>query len=191
MSSNRHLIAASVLFTVVLALWYMSAGVETVDVDSAPLAPSSHESAAPTPTTATDSVSAPLAETPPPAALPMDTQERRASPIPAQKLAPSRETVRNEVAANPHQPPRSMLKFTVELYDKRMEALQSETKAKAFLQELGACVANQESALDSQGMCLVNAQYVRDRYPNFGRDVEDMEKQASPDAVRFARGFRL
>lgn len=109
---------------------------------------------------------------------------------PVQELAPTRDLVREQVGANPHQPPPAMIQFTVELYNRRMQALQSEGQAEKFFGDLESCVNNKESAFNAQGMCLLNADYLQAKYSSLGGRFERLKAEANPEALKFMQGIK-
>jgi hypothetical protein len=104
-------------------------------------------------------------------------------------LAPSRARVRKEIEANPHEPPPSMIQFTLQLYNRRVQALKTETEAQQFFADLETCAMNKDSAFNAQGMCLLNAKYLQDRYPVFGSRFTRLQSDATPEALKFMRGI--
>jgi hypothetical protein len=107
---------------------------------------------------------------------------------PVRELAPTRDAVRKQVAANPHVTPPALIQFGVELYKRREQALKSEPEARKFFQELEACVGNKDSAYNAQGVCLVNAHYTKEKYPSLSGQFDQLEKSATPEARKFLSG---
>jgi hypothetical protein len=99
---------------------------------------------------------------------------------------PDPETVRKEVAENPHQTPRSYLVFASEMAARMSEAKKSEEKATAVFSELEDCL--RDSKLQKlkavQALCLSNAGTLSNRYPALKPRHEQLVKSADPDVVK-------
>jgi hypothetical protein len=105
---------------------------------------------------------------------------------PLREIMPSKEQLRREVEADPHETPRALLDFSVSLFDREVLGLQSEDKARALLSELETCTLGpeQKGMHSLQAICLMTARRLKNTYPGLASHYDQLEHQADPQAVR-------
>lgn len=99
--------------------------------------------------------------------------------------SPTLEEVRKEVAENPHEPPRSILEFASELAPKMRKAYHSEDFASNFFRELRECALNSLNPETIQILCLKNAKFLVQKYPNFEKDWAELGNEIKPEFKKF------
>ena len=97
---------------------------------------------------------------------------------------PNRDQIQQEVAADPHHTPISLLNFGASLGQKMERALESEAEAFQLFSELKGCVLDSANIDTIQAICLSNAEIIAENYPKFEEHFSDLKDQASPDALR-------
>ena len=98
--------------------------------------------------------------------------------------APTVDTLRAEVQANPHQTPLSLLQFAGDLADHMEIAEQSEDQASKFLTELEDCVTDDRQAQTTQALCLTNAQRLGEKFPALNSKVTALNQRAPPEVSK-------
>lgn len=108
------------------------------------------------------------------------------------ELAPTVESVRDEVAGDPHVTPKAILDFSIALGQKMEQAEVSEDAARKFFSELEECVLTegQTTAHSVQALCLLNAKRLAKKYSTLQTNLERLEVKAHPEAVRLTKGMQ-
>ncbi len=104
-------------------------------------------------------------------------------------VAPSLTETREEVAANPHGTPPSLLSFAASLGPRLDEALRSPDKAEPFFNELVDCVEAPHGRMtpSAQALCLANVRRLGQKIPAFRDRAAAAAERADPEVVRLAR----
>ena len=98
--------------------------------------------------------------------------------------APTVDTLRAEVQANPHQTPLSLLQFAGALADHMEIAEQSEDQASRFLTELEDCVTDDRQAQTTQALCLTNAERLGEKFPALNSKITALNQRAPPEVSK-------
>lgn len=113
-----------------------------------------------------------------------------ANPNPQTIDPPTREAIRTDAQADPHELPVAILEFASRLAPRMKQAFQSAAQAERFLAELEDCVKNsgdQHSSDPSptiRAICLSNARALADRYPKLNARLEQLNREVDLQVTR-------
>jgi hypothetical protein len=111
-----------------------------------------------------------------------------ATPLPARvrvaDLAPSSEELRREATEDPHQAPRSLLRFAERVGRKLGPALQDESVALRLMPELAECLERPNLAPQIQAVCLNGAGSLARAHASLGPQYERLRERAPAEARR-------
>lgn len=110
---------------------------------------------------------------------------------PVKDLIPTEETLRSAVEENPHVTPAPVIEFAMDLYKRRAKALENEPAARSFFTELESCVSDKKASTQTEGLCLLNARYLKTTYSSLDAAYLALEGQATPEAVKYARRMKI
>jgi hypothetical protein len=104
---------------------------------------------------------------------------------------PSLEQVRNEVAANPHKTPMSVIEFSVALGEK-MRAVQNETQATELFRELEDCTLDrpENKTKSVRALCLARARRLSDRYDSLRTSYSTLVSRSDKDVVHISKSVK-
>ncbi len=96
--------------------------------------------------------------------------------------------IREEAAADPHSPPRSLLMFASALAPRLKTAMQNEAVAHEFVMDLKACVlsGSGETTDTIRALCLRNAKLLASKYQSLDEKFSNLLSAAAPSIVELA-----
>jgi hypothetical protein len=105
---------------------------------------------------------------------------------------PTVETAREEVKANPHAPPKSLIQFANQVADRFDEVEKYPDQAESFLAELEECVRDSANRLTSaRALCLTNAEDLGAMFPQYADRVNQLKSSAPPEVRDLARATSM
>jgi hypothetical protein len=106
------------------------------------------------------------------------TVEQRDSAADRELAPPQLAQMKQDIAADPHATPASMIRFAQELGGRLEGAMKSEQAARAFVSEMSACVkGNYPSSV--QALCLVSVRALADEKPAMKAEYKNVLSMAS------------
>jgi hypothetical protein len=96
---------------------------------------------------------------------------------------PHTEDVKLEVRENPHVPPSSLIRFAEKLGPLMEKAKRNPDDAELLVNELSACVSEEDLIVSARSVCLTKAEELARNYPKLENDVEKIRKQSQEDAI--------
>lgn len=98
-----------------------------------------------------------------------------------EKIIPKTEDLRAEVQADPHETPKSLIRFSLDLSQKMDVALKSLEASRSLINELQTCASETSTPESAAAICIKNAYELSGKYG-------DLKPQA--DAVRSHAGLK-
>lgn len=132
----------------------------------------------------TSSPSAPGKRSAPTPPRPRSLEDKKRPPL--AQVMPSLDTIRDEVAADPHVTPRSILLFAEALAPRLERAFASESDADRFLDELRECAKTPGDDV-VRGLCVKSALRLTAVYPSLASRGEAIESEVTPEIRALAR----
>lgn len=104
-------------------------------------------------------------------------------------IPPRNEDLREEVKADPHVTPPSLVKFAANVGERMKLALQSETEAASFFNELEDCLSESGDSVSpsAQALCLNEARRLSLRFTSLAKRFEKVSGAAEPEVTRLSR----
>ena len=105
---------------------------------------------------------------------------------PVLEQMPRAADVREEVKANPHSTPVSVVMFSAMLYERMQSASQDPKQAASLFTELRDCVTTKEDATVSsvRALCLLNAKRLGAKFSGLAGDLHQLQQSADPKVVQ-------
>lgn len=103
------------------------------------------------------------------------------------KAFPDSETVRDEVAQNPHRTPRSLIEFALTLGPLIDKAKKNLEDASLLMNELGSCSQDETVANSARALCVSNAEKLSKIHSSLKENAEDIQMKASSDVRELVR----
>lgn len=117
----------------------------------------------------------------------------QAGPPPLREIVPSSDELRSETAADPHSTPSSLLRFSMQLYQRQVEARQSDAKAREYFEELRSCALGEIAHVsrNTEAVCLLSAKKLQTEHPWLSADFERLVQQVDPATAQLIRGLPI
>jgi hypothetical protein len=177
---KRHHILSAVLFTLACILLFRFLLVKEPQENAVgraePEQPLPMASLTPTPTLSPAKVMTPERVTP------------SSSTHSLESILPTTQTLRTEVAKDPHAPAPSMIRFSLQLGERLEDCQSHPEKVPAFFSELKNCVSRSDAniTVTLRAICLSTAQQLTEVSPSLKTNFLQLVKESSPDVVERA-----